>query len=176
MSTITIKTKPRKKRVPIATIRKLNTSISNADKAILNLKYLSKVIEDANNGLALTQIIVKKAVVTDKLTAFGHKKDSMGGILDEAILSNKTCNFEMWVMAVVNENPESRKTDLKNNKGLVKRLRDHLVWISGSNYSGSMGFPKRLKRVGLSEHAEEIMNAMTPVSTLFDLYIEYGAF
>ena len=156
------------------TIREITTKTKKAKTELAKTTTFEQIEKDAFSGIKAVRDIVGTES-NGKWSPLGHMASKQNGLLDIAILSCKTPDFAEWVKYVA-RNAGSRRSDVNDNKALIKRLKDHFQYLTGSTPAQARSFEKALTRVGKQDHVEEIMSSLTPAYLLFEEYRKAGKF
>lgn len=143
---------------------KLTKGVVNAPKA--------NPVTKAIHGL---QAIVKKfAVMIDNHTAFGHKANCKGGVIDEAILTGNCQSIENIIDYVINSGLAIVERDRQKFKPqyfravIAKRIYDHVKWCATAA-SQHGGWPSRLAKTGLAGYHAELVELMQALLVQFEM-------
>jgi len=153
-------------------LREISREVKKAKKELLKLDGVMEELEkDALAGIKAVVDIVGREPV-GKLSPLGHRADCQNGLLDMVILNSantEEVDFEGWVKTIIKANPKMRKSNISDNKALLRRLTSHYKSIVGI---GKTDFTKRLANVGKSDKAKEIMSLLLPSFRLFERYVK----
>jgi hypothetical protein len=156
------------------TIREITTKTKKARTELAKTTTFKQIEKDAFSGIKAVRDIVG-GESSGKWSPLGHMASKQNGLLDIAILNCKTPDFAEWVKYVA-RNAGSRRSDVNDNKALIKRLKDHFQYLTGSTPAQARSFEKALTRVGKQDYVEEIMSSLTPAYLLFEEYRKAGKF
>jgi len=156
------------------TIREITTKAKKAKAELAKVSSFKQIEQSAFDGIKAVRDIVGTEV-QGRWSPLGHVATRQNGLLDIAILTCDTPDFAEWVKYVA-RNAQARRSDVNDNKALIKRLKDHFKYLTGDTPRAAKSFEKALARVGKEAHLEEIMSSLTPAYLLFEEYRKAGKF
>lgn len=160
--------KPRPKKCTAPSLKKLarigKEAIAMAHKQFPYMKGLEEAADEAARELRL---MVKPH---EKFTVLGNSPKGMSGRLDEALMTIDPSDWDKLLVAIAGKDCPHRRKPVTDHSAVVKHMGSHLNRMAGNTKSNELDNVHALAKVGLQEEVEKIMNYITPIATLWNVY------
>ena len=160
--------KPRPKKANKASLKRLSRialeAIAMAHKQFPYVKGLEEAADAAAKELR------GMTTPNDKFTVFGNSPKGMSGRLDEALMLHDPSDWSKLLVAIAKEDNRYRRKSPADHASLITHMKAHLSRMAGMTTAREADNVRALKKVGLSDKVEEIMNLMAPIATLWGVY------